>query len=46
MPKKCPKCGKPIEVVAYGSYYVIEGCPDHREYDRVRKLDVDVNEVA
>jgi len=22
--------------------YVIEGCLDHREYDRVRKLDVDV----
>jgi len=35
---KCPKCGKPFEVVALSTKYVIEGCSEHREFDRVREL--------
>lgn len=36
--KKCPECEKPFEIVAYGSDYVITGCTEHREYDKVRNL--------
>ena len=36
--KKCPKCQKPFEVVAIGSDYMIIGCPEHREFDKVRDL--------
>jgi len=36
--KKCPKCEKPFEVVAYAKDYMIIGCPEHREYDKVRNL--------
>jgi ssDNA-binding Zn-finger/Zn-ribbon topoisomerase 1 len=32
---KCPKCGKPFKVVAYGRDYKILGCPEHREFDRI-----------
>jgi len=36
--KKCPECEKPFEVVAYASDYMIVGCPEHREFDKVRNL--------
>jgi hypothetical protein len=32
---KCPKCGKPFDVVAYGRDYYVFGCAEHREYDQV-----------
>jgi len=31
----CPKCGKPIQVVAVERDYTIFGCPEHREFDEV-----------
>jgi uncharacterized protein (UPF0212 family) len=34
---KCPKCGKPFEVVALASDYYIIGCPEHREFDQIHK---------
>jgi len=37
-PNECPKCGKKFEVVSLGSDYKIEGCPEHREFDRTHKL--------
>jgi len=36
--KKCPECEKPFEVVAYASDYMIVGCTEHREYDKMRNL--------
>jgi len=35
---QCPKCGKPLEIVALSTKYVTTGCPEHREYDKVRNL--------
>jgi ssDNA-binding Zn-finger/Zn-ribbon topoisomerase 1 len=36
---KCPECGKPFKVVAYGRDYKILGCPEHREFDRIIYLE-------
>lgn len=36
---KCPKCGRKFEIVAYGKNYVVFGCPDHREYDKILHTD-------
>jgi uncharacterized protein (UPF0212 family) len=35
--ERCPKCGKPFEVVALASDYYIIGCPEHREFDQIHK---------
>jgi len=34
----CPKCGKPIQVVAVADDYTILGCPEHREFDEVHAI--------
>jgi len=35
---QCPKCNKVFEIVALASDYVIEGCAEHREFDKIRNL--------
>jgi len=30
----CPKCGKPVDVVALARDYYILGCMEHREFDK------------
>jgi len=35
---KCPRCEKPLEIVAYASDYMIVGCPEHREFDKIHNL--------
>ena len=34
----CPKCGKPIQVVAFAKDYIVYGCPEHREYDKLMAI--------
>jgi hypothetical protein len=31
----CPKCGQIFDVAAVARDYIIKGCPEHREFDRV-----------
>jgi ribosomal protein L34E len=43
---KCPECGKPFKVVAYGRDYKILGCPEHREFDRIIYLETGSREAG
>jgi hypothetical protein len=36
---KCPVCGRPFEPIAFSRQYVIYGCPEHREFDRIHHLE-------